>query len=401
LIADRKSGGKGRRRAATSTAAAASSREDLSLLHEIAEAANESADPRRMVGFTLETLCRRQGWSVGHAFTLRSHPEPHLRSAVWKCAEPSRFRSFRRLTRKSTFRIGEGMVGKIARTRRPRWIENVATSSPPVRFSDVGPSISSGLILPVVVRPEPHAVAVLELFSERRRRPGDVQLRLTMNIVAMLVRVFERERNEQRLAAAREAEQRRIGRELHDTISQDLTGITMMAERLSEEAAERGSPHAARLEKLTEHVQRTRDRVHALSRGLLPLDVGGSGLRSALEFLVANVRELHGLDCRLECDEYLDIGDAIAANHLARIAQEAIQNAAKHAAADSVTVHVSRRGQRFTLAITDDGKGFSARRMGEGVGLRLMRHRAATIGADLSIRSRAGRGTNVRCTWEI
>jgi signal transduction histidine kinase len=398
---DRRNRGVTRRRVPEPNAATKPSRKDLSLLHEIAFAANQSVDPRGMLGFTLERLCRHQGWSVGHAFTLQNHPEPHLRSTVWKCSESAGFRALRRLSRASAFRVGEGMVGKVAETRRPRWFENLAVSSASVRFSGTVPGIASAMIVPVVIRPERYAVAILEFFSKRRRKTSEVQLRLATSVVAMLARVFERERNEQRLVEARAAEQRRIGRELHDTISQELTGVTMMVERLSEEAVERGSPFGARLEKLAEHIQRTRGRVHALSRGLLPLDVGESGLRSALEYLAASVRELHGLECDLECDESLDVEDAVVANHLARIAQESIQNAAKHSDADTVSVRLSGRGRRITMTITDNGTGFSPRRVTEGVGLRLMRHRAVTIGAKLTISSGVGRGTSVRCSWRI
>ena len=211
--------------------------------------------------------------------------------------------------------------------------------------------------------------------------------------------MFEREQAERQLAESREREQRRLGSELHDTISQELTGITMMAERLSEELGEVRSPMADEMRSLVAHLSRTRGKVHALSRGLLPVEIEAAGVRRALEAIAASTRKLHGLDCRVHGDASVDVEDEVVANHLIRIARESVQNTVKHAQAEAVEITLTQRGSLVALTIEDDGTGFSKPRVSEGLGLRLMRHRAAAIGAELTIVSRPGRGTRVRCVW--
>lgn len=389
------------RRADRMAAHARASRKDLSLLHSIAVNANEARRARDAVAFVLEEICRGHGWTVGHAYLLRSYPDLRLRPvpSLWRCSEPARFERLRRLTEESSFEIGKGMVGTVARRRTPLWIERVADASPPIRFTDDRIEARSGILVPVTVGAEPTAVAVLEFYSANHRRTSAARLHLTASVGSLLGRVFERERLEQKLAERREAEQRRIGRELHDTVSQELTGITMMAERLGEQLEEARSPVMEDVQKLADHIARVRAKVHALSRGLLPIEIEAHGVRQALDYLATSTREVHGLDCRVDCDDDVDIGDKVVANQLVRIAQEAMQNAAKHARARVVEVALSRRDERLTLTVTDDGVGFSPEQQEGGVGLRLMRQRAASIGAELTVSSRAGRGTRVCCDW--
>jgi signal transduction histidine kinase len=152
---------------------------------------------------------------------------------------------------------------------------------------------------------------------------------------------------------------------------------------------------------MSEYLSRTRSKVHALSRGLLPIEIESHGLRTALDYLVASTAEVHGIECRLDCASDIDTGNKVLTNHLVRIAQESIQNAVKHADTDTIDVAVMQQGGRITLTVTDYGSGFVADRDALGVGLRLMRHRAATIGADLSVVSKPGKGTRVRCECRL
>lgn len=374
---------------------------ELALLHEIAVRANRAVTIRDVLAFALERLGRAQGWSVAHAYLLQQRPDPVLRPAVslWRCSDPARFRDFKELTRRSSFEPGEGLVGEIAMHAAPRWITNAAREDPPVRFTDRDLEVRSGLLTPIVTTIDSPADAVLEFYSAERRRRSPARIRVAASVCSLLARVFERERAERELAERREAEQQRIGRELHDTVSQDLTGIAMMAERLSERMEDAQSELDPRMKELISHISEVRGKVHALSRGLLPVEVENRDLRPALEHLATSTQKLHNISCRVRCEGDSDVGDPSVAHQLARIAMEAVQNSVKHARARSVEIGVSRRNDRLTLSITDDGSGFSTRRQKPGIGLRLMQHRAATIGAEFSIISRPGRGTRVRCEY--
>jgi signal transduction histidine kinase len=378
------------------------SRRQLALLHDIAVKANESDSARGALRHVLARFSQAHDWPVHHAYLMRRYPEPRLVPSLsnWRCSEPSRFRAFRRLTRDSVFRVGEGMVGVVAGRRKPRWIKDVSRAVPPVRMSAGDLEARSGLLIPVLIRWEPVAVAVLEFYSADTRRLSQGELQSASSVGALLGRVFERERAERQLAEGREIEQRNLGRELHDTVSQEITGITFMAERLAEEMEKAGSPLAEEMLEMVELLSKTRAKVHALSRGLLPIEVDARGLPRALEYLVSSVSKLHGVTCRLISDDEVDVGDPVSANHLLRIAQESIQNAIKHAKkADILEIVLQQRGPQVTLTVTDNGEGFARLRHGPGVGIRVMHHRAAAIGAELSVTSRPGQGTRVRCTY--
>jgi signal transduction histidine kinase len=376
---------------------------DVALLHEVAVRANEADVARGVLEFALDRIMKAQGWDVSHAYLLGRHPTPrYLPSpSLWRSADSAHWRRFRARTRRGRYAPGEGMVGAVAESREARWLADVRAASPPIRPGYEPSNVGSGLLVPVVSGWESMPVAVLEFYARRRRRESDLAVKLVESAGAMLARVFEREQVERQLAESREREQRRIGRELHDTISQDLTGITLMGERIAEELEDERSRFAAKLRTLVGHISRSRARVHALSRGLLPVEIESSEMDTALLYLAQSAREVHGVECRVRCDPDIDVGDGTVAKHLVHIAQESIQNAVKHSGADRIDVELTRRGRRVRLTVTDDGKGFSPRRQAAGVGLRLMRHRAGAIGGEFAVTSRPGRGTRVRCECEI
>jgi signal transduction histidine kinase len=91
-----------------------------------------------------------------------------------------------------------------------------------------------------------------------------------------------------------------------------------------------------------------------------------------------------------------------AAMHLYRIAQEAVNNALKHAGARRIRISLKGGPKVLRLQIADDGQGLpSRRRAGRGMGLEVMRHRAHVIGATLEISSKPSAGVKVTCTLPL
>jgi signal transduction histidine kinase len=91
--------------------------------------------------------------------------------------------------------------------------------------------------------------------------------------------------------------------------------------------------------------------------------------------------------------------DPAAATHLYRIAQEAINNALKHAQAKRITLRLQDSLQSIDLTIADDGRGLPAEQSGRpGMGLQVMDYRARLIGARLDVRSEAGHGVSIVCS---
>jgi signal transduction histidine kinase len=133
-------------------------------------------------------------------------------------------------------------------------------------------------------------------------------------------------------------------------------------------------------------------------RGLDPVKVATNGLMSALEELAATVRTMQRLDCVFRSDTPVLIDDDATAIHLYRIAQEAINNAVRHAQPKHVEIGLGGSDQRIILTIQDDGVGLPpAPRKRDGMGLQTMNYRARAIGATLDVRRGTAGGTVVTC----
>jgi two-component system sensor kinase FixL len=193
-------------------------------------------------------------------------------------------------------------------------------------------------------------------------------------------------------------DRRRLGQELHDQIGQELTGLGFLAESLYRRLLARESAEAGAAEELVNGIQQSLDRVRALSRDLIPVEVSPQELTSALAELAADVERRCGIICRFQGPGPVAVQDDRSATHLLHIAREAVINAVKHAKARhlAISLHVDRG--RAILKVRDDGQGFSGdARWSGGVGLSLMRHRAEVMGARLEIRPVEGGGTLVVC----
>jgi signal transduction histidine kinase len=227
--------------------------------------------------------------------------------------------------------------------------------------------------------------------------------------------IEDRKGLERELLSVIERERQRIGQELHDSIGQQLAGITFMAEvlrgKLRHKSLAKEITFAGRISTCVSQVaQQTRN----LARGLAPIDLDRDGLAPALEELAANTEQLFDVSCTLECEGTVATNDASVTINLYRIAQEAITNAIKHGRAKNIRIKLAAKNGRSELSVENDGLAFSgwqARdirqpwgcRNGQardrGMGLRIMRYRAETINGSLNIRKGARGGTLVTCVF--
>ena len=193
-------------------------------------------------------------------------------------------------------------------------------------------------------------------------------------------------------------EQQRIGQDLHDSVGQEMTALSILAGDLAETL--RAEPLKAQLliDQLTEGLQRTQTELRAVLRGLLPVPVDSEGLMAALTDLAARVQQEGKAACRFECPKAVSVGDNLVATHLFLVAQEAVHNALKHARPTSIEITLLAN-ERLILRVQDDGPGMPADApQASGLGLRIMRNRAAIIGALLTIEPAQPTGTLVTCT---
>jgi PAS domain S-box-containing protein len=218
------------------------------------------------------------------------------------------------------------------------------------------------------------------------------------HIIATGIDITESKRLEKAILEISAREEHRIGQDLHDGLGQHLTGIAFMSKVLEQKLADKSDPEAADASKIVRLVNEAIHKTRELSRGLLPVVSDARGLMSALEQYALEVRDLFGVSCRFECDRPVLIYNETVANHLYRIAQEAVNNAVKHGHGRNIPIRLCAEGDGVELSIRDDGVGLPANvRNSTGMGLHIMNYRAKMIGATLQVRPGTYAGTVVTC----
>lgn len=212
--------------------------------------------------------------------------------------------------------------------------------------------------------------------------------------------VTESRRLSRSLIEAADFEQRRIGRDLHDGLGQDLTGVSLMLRGLQGQLDRPESDLRADIEEIISIVNQALQGTRDLTRGLAPVSLEQGGLEQALRQLVARARESGQIKARLTVrSDVLEDLEPEAATQLYRIAQEAFTNALRHAQATRLDVSLADTRSGLRLRIADDGRGLpSDAGKGAGLGLPGMGYRAGLIGAKLEILRNASRGTAVVVT---
>ncbi|WP_422932093.1 chemotaxis protein CheB [Singulisphaera sp. PoT] len=204
-----------------------------------------------------------------------------------------------------------------------------------------------------------------------------------------------------RLVTAQEDERRRVSRELHDGLGQELTALILGLKTL-ERAMSEDAPGRNYLLEVEETVKRLGREAHDLAVELRPTALDDIGLVPTLDAYVARWSERTGIAAAFEplgLDKQRPSPEIETAVY--RIVQEALNNVFKHAEARRVSVIIERRGGELTALIEDDGRGFDADRVDSterrrGLGLLGMRERVNLLGGTLVVESGDGGGTIVR-----
>jgi signal transduction histidine kinase/ligand-binding sensor domain-containing protein len=198
------------------------------------------------------------------------------------------------------------------------------------------------------------------------------------------------------------AERNRIARELHDTLAQGFTGVSMQLEAVS---AKLGGAEAAR-----EHLNRARLLVRSSLaearrsvRDLRSELLDGASLGEALAGVARQLTDGSGVRAEVSVGGTQRRLPERVERNLFRVGQEALTNAARHAGATRVRVRLDYEGGRVRLEVEDDGRGFRASEQTNGgdsggFGLEGMRERVTQLGGELHIDSRPGAGTQVTAT---
>ncbi len=202
------------------------------------------------------------------------------------------------------------------------------------------------------------------------------------------------------LATSRE--RNRLARELHDTTAHTLSGISVNLEALKTIAPEDNPEMQGMISTTLEAARNGLSDTRRALKDLRAQSLEDLGLELALRQLIDSVAERAGLKTNVNIDTPLPYLAPNIEQVFYRIAQESLENTARHANAYMVTVELHEEDGKLTMLIQDDGRGFNMNEVhGEGhFGLKGMHERALTIGAELTIESQLGGGTNVQLSWE-
>ncbi|MBG6059384.1 signal transduction histidine kinase [Cryobacterium sp. MP_M5] len=201
----------------------------------------------------------------------------------------------------------------------------------------------------------------------------------------------------QHAIVASDFERRRIARELHDEVIQDLAGLSYAFEAEERHGLAGERPLFGRARAI---LQRNLGALRAMTTELYPPDLDALGLAEAL-LRLADPLAGKGIEAHVALPERIEL-DRDRTALLYRVAREALANTVKHAGAGRVELTLAQDGDRTTLTVRDDGCGFDPEKGSPHghLGLRIMRDTVRVAGGDLAITSRAGEGTTVVATLD-
>jgi len=297
-----------------------------------------------------------------------------------------------------SFAPGEGSAGRVAVTGEPAIVEDTHTDPSVVTRITEQEGIRSFLHVPIEIGGK--IFGVFNVDYAYPRAFGDHEMRLFMALAqraAMAIETAQLHAQAQELAVMEE--RGRIARDLHDAVTQTLFSASLIAEvlpRIWEQDADQG---LERLEELRGLTRGALAEMRTLLLELRPLSLAEAELGELLRQLVDSIAGRARVSVTLEIGQEYPLPPDVKVA-LYRIAQEALNNVAKHAQASQSKVSLRCAPRKLELEISDDGRGFDVSGVPrDRLGLGIMRERAESVGATIEIESRIGCGTRVRVVW--
>lgn len=273
----------------------------------------------------------------------------------------------------------------------PGWVRSSVSGTPPLK-SFIG--------APVYLRDE--LIGFINLFCQQADGFTEAhaeRLRLFAEAIATALQNARLYQQAQELAAYEERQ--RLARDLHDAVSQTLFSATTLAEALPRLWQRNPQRTMEQLDQIVLLNRAAMAEMRTLLLELRPEAIINTRLNRLLNQLVEVVQGRKRMTAELVIeaadDERLPPGVHLA---IYRIAQESLNNILKHSQATHFTVKVKRQAGYINLCIRDNGRGFDAAQLSEGLGMETMRERAEAIGASLDVKSAPGEGTEVTVEWQ-
>lgn len=245
-----------------------------------------------------------------------------------------------------------------------------------------------------------------QMEQDLRRSRDELELHVKERTCELAMANEELRKLPSMLLAAQEEERKRLGSELHDSIGQTIVAVKLWVE-MALTASDQGRLNEAleNLKHVAPTLQNAIKEIRTIYMGLRPTMLDNLGLISTLQWFCREFQNLHP-DCCVALQTAID-EESIPKElevMIFRIAQEALNNVAKHSKAEWVDVSLSRNGHGIELIVSDDGMGINPDRIRStgtagSLGLTSMRERAELSGGSFSIESTPGEGTTIRACW--
>jgi two-component system, NarL family, sensor histidine kinase DevS len=365
--------------------------EDLKLINEVASALTGAMDVQEILSKTLEQVIKYLDVEIGEIF-LREDGEQELRLSLHQ----GEFTQT--LTIKDRFRLGEGIIGKVAQTGKLVINYNIENGE----FQCIHPRIiEEGFhcIACIPLLAGGKVVGVMTAASRREQLYDKREKNLLSAIGSWAGITIENERlNHQARRLAVLEERERIGMDLHDGVIQSIYGVGLALEYIRVAMEEDPEPAKEKINDSIASLNETIRDIRAYILDLRPREFHGEGLLQGLKRLIAEFQTNCATQINLVApdDGLLDI-PAANATAIFHICQEALANVAKHSRAKQAQVHLWTAKERLVLEVSDDGLGFDLKKMSVtlGHGLSNMQARARKVGGDVEITSAMNNGTTV------
>ena len=213
--------------------------------------------------------------------------------------------------------------------------------------------------------------------------------------------ISQRVRLEREIVDVSAREQQRFGQELHDGLSQQLTGLKFKASLLEYQLQSKDLPEANDAKAISKLLNEATDEASNLARSVRPVEIESRGLMMALGELAARITQTQHVKCECTFRRPVFVHDNNVATHVYRIAEEAMANALQHGEAKEIRVTLDETKDCVMLTVRDNGKGLPQNFSEDGgLGLHMMRYRARMIGGAVELRRDPSRGTIVSCSFQ-
>jgi two-component system sensor histidine kinase DevS len=364
--------------------------EDLTLMNDFASTLTASLELDEILNKTLALVMNYMKVEAGEIFLLEDDHNT-LRLVLHRGQAAEAFWT------RTRFKVNEGFVGIVAKNREPLISHDMAKDLRFVREAVVKAGFQQIACIPLET--SENLVGVLSVATRNKNPIDERDIRLLTAVASWAALAIENARlhqNARRLAVLEERE--RIGMDLHDGIIQSIFGVGLSLENISHLVKENPQKAQEGIKHAVDDLNQTIRDLRAYILDLRPRQLNGEDLMDGLRRLLSEYRA-HTLAEAMLTGPKESLSDLPQSHALAlfHICQEALANAAKHAAAKHTDVSVWVTSERVLMEIRDNGRGFEMATMSSSIGhgLANMQTRARNVGGEVDISSARNEGTTV------